>query len=154
MRFLPWGHDADASQEKPWPGSAGPPRQARWCGLQNALCRFPSGGQALRRRHRLVRLLAQNNKIAKHISRSFACGQERLSHSIFKMLSRLDQFQSETRRVSDHAACRFAEKRGFSARFGPGGAAPPPRVFTFFKAETLLRISPFFAAKCPSRPPP
>ena len=29
------------------------------------------------------------------------------------------------------------KKRGFSVRFGPGGAVPQPRVFTFFKGETL-----------------
>ncbi|MCI7569372.1 MAG: hypothetical protein MSH25_08420 [Desulfovibrio sp.] len=30
------------------------------------------------------------------------------------------------------------KKRGFPAHFWPGGAVPPPRVFTFFKGETLL----------------
>ena len=49
----------------------------------------------------------------------------------------LEQFQFETLRVANHTSCRFAEKRGFSAHFGPGGAVPPPRVFTFFKGETL-----------------
>ena len=29
------------------------------------------------------------------------------------------------------------KKRGFSAHFGPDGAVLPPRVFTFFKGETL-----------------
>ena len=52
-------------------------------------------------------------------------------------LKALEQFQFETLRVSNHAACRFAEKRGFSAHFGLGGAVLPPRVFTFFKGETL-----------------
>ena len=28
-------------------------------------------------------------------------------------------------RPVNHTACRFAEKRGFSAHFGPGGAVPP-----------------------------
>ncbi|MCI7569713.1 MAG: hypothetical protein MSH25_10210 [Desulfovibrio sp.] len=50
----------------------------------------------------------------------------------------LEQFQFETLRVSSHTACRFAEKRGFSAHFGPGGAVLPPRVFTFFKGENTL----------------
>ncbi|MCI7569609.1 MAG: hypothetical protein MSH25_09685 [Desulfovibrio sp.] len=103
-----------------------------------------------------------------------------------RCLCNVEQFQFETLRVSNHTACRFAEKtrffrslwagrrcvaasrftffkgetlwsnfslkrcafptirpvvsrkkRGFSARFGPGGAVPPPRIFTFFKAETL-----------------
>ena len=48
----------------------------------------------------------------------------------------LEHFQFETLRVSNHTACRFAEKkRGFSAHFGPGGAVPPPRVSPFSKLK-------------------
>ena len=32
-----------------------------------------------------------------------------------------EHLQLETPCVSKHTACRFAEKHGFSARFGPGG---------------------------------
>lgn len=46
-------------------------------------------------------------------------------------------FLFATLRVPNHPACRFTEKRGFSAWFRPGGAVTPPRVFPFFKGKTL-----------------
>ncbi|HIX40232.1 MAG TPA: hypothetical protein H9857_05485, partial [Candidatus Desulfovibrio intestinigallinarum] len=49
----------------------------------------------------------------------------------------LEHFQSEMLCISNHTACRFAEKRGFFTHFGPGGAVLPPRVLPFFKVETL-----------------
>ncbi|WP_291485891.1 hypothetical protein [Desulfovibrio sp.] len=51
-----------------------------------------------------------------------------------KAIVLLNHFQFETLCVSNPAACRFAEKHGFSARFGPGGAVPP-RVFPFSRAK-------------------
>ena len=53
------------------------------------------------------------------------------------LLGCLEHFQFETRYVSNHTACRLAEKTRFYAHFGPGGAVPPPSRFTFFKVETL-----------------
>ena len=47
----------------------------------------------------------------------------------------IEQFQFETLRVPNHTACRFAEKRGFSAHFWPGGAVPPPRGSPFSKVS-------------------
>ena len=45
----------------------------------------------------------------------------------------LEHFQFETLCVSNHTACRFAEKRGFSAHFGPGGAVPPSWTISVFQ---------------------
>ena len=47
----------------------------------------------------------------------------------------IEHFQFEMLRISNHTACRFAEKRGFSALFGPGDAVPPPRVSPFSKLK-------------------
>ena len=47
---------------------------------------------------------------------------------------RPEQFPFEMLRISNHTACRFAE-RGFSAHSGPGGAVPPPRVSSFSKLK-------------------
>ena len=67
---------------------------------------------------------------------TYACGNV-LSGGIGKACAVvvLEQFQFETLCVSNHTACRFAEKRGFSAHFGPGGAVPPPRVSPFSKLK-------------------
>ena len=43
----------------------------------------------------------------------------------------LEHFQFEMLRISNHTACRFAEKTRFFAHFGPGGAVPPPRLPPF-----------------------
>ncbi|MDM8217292.1 hypothetical protein QUW15_14180 [Desulfovibrio piger] len=53
----------------------------------------------------------------------------------------LEHFQFEMLRISNHTACRFAEKRGFSAHFGPGGAVPPPRVSPFSKVKPTNNFS-------------
>ena len=50
----------------------------------------------------------------------------------------LEPFWFETRCVSNHTACRFAEKTWFSARFGPGGAVLPPRVPPFSKTRHFI----------------
>ena len=47
----------------------------------------------------------------------------------------LEHFQSEMLRVSNHTACRFAEKSVFPAHIWPGGAVPPPRVSVFSKLK-------------------
>ena len=59
----------------------------------------------------------------------------------------LEHFQFETLRISNHTACRFAEKTRFfrsllagrrcaaASRFRPGGAVPPPRVSPFSKLK-------------------
>ena len=51
----------------------------------------------------------------------------------------LEHFRFETLCVSNHTACRFAEKAHFSAHFGPGGAVPPPRVSSFLKVKRLKK---------------
>ena len=48
----------------------------------------------------------------------------------------LEHFLLEMLCISNHTACCFGEKRGFSA-LRAAGAAPPPPHFTFFKVETL-----------------
>ena len=50
-----------------------------------------------------------------------------------------EQFQFEMLRISNHTACRFAEKTRFSAHFGPGGAVLPPCVPLFSKAKRSER---------------
>ena len=64
----------------------------------------------------------------------------------------LEHFQFEMLRISNHTACRFAEKRGFSAHFGPGGAVPPPRVSPFSKLKRSRRSYPESsdAGACPA----
>ena len=47
----------------------------------------------------------------------------------------IEHFQFEMLRISNHTACRFAEKCVFSAHFGPGGAVPPPRISPFSKVK-------------------
>ena len=54
---------------------------------------------------------------------------------IARRISVLKHFQFEMLRISNHTACRCAEKRGFSAHFGPGGAVPPPHVSPFSKLK-------------------
>ena len=46
-------------------------------------------------------------------------------------------------RISPSTACRFAEKPGFSARFGPGGAVPPPRIAPFQRYSDLALLHVF-----------
>ena len=65
-------------------------------------------------------------------------------------------FQFETLCVSNHTACRFAEKAGFSAHFGPGGAVTPPRVLPFSKAKRSSSdrsIRPAWGRRIPRRRP-
>ena len=52
----------------------------------------------------------------------------------------LEDFQFEMLCVSNYTACRFAEKRGFSAHSGQGGAVPPPRVSPFSKLKHSNRL--------------
>ena len=49
--------------------------------------------------------------------------------------SHIEHFQFEMLRISNHTACRFAEKPRFSAHFGPGGAVPPSRVSPISKVK-------------------
>ena len=64
----------------------------------------------------------------------------------------LEHFQFEMLCISNHTACRFAEKRGFSARFGPDGAVSPPRVLPFSMAKCLKNAlrTPFLRRGVPS----
>ena len=52
----------------------------------------------------------------------------------------LEQFQFETLRVSNHTACRFAEKARFFRSLWAGRRCAAASRFTFFKGETLYRI--------------
>ena len=47
----------------------------------------------------------------------------------------LEHFQFETRSVSNHTACRFAEKTRFFRSLFADGAVPPPRVLPFPKVK-------------------
>ena len=47
----------------------------------------------------------------------------------------LEPFPFKTLCGSNHTACRFTEKRGFPAWFGPGGAVAPPRILPFSKTK-------------------
>ena len=49
----------------------------------------------------------------------------------------LEQFQFETLRVSNHTACRFAEKTRFFRSLWAGRRCPAASRFNFFKGETL-----------------
>ena len=72
--------------------------------------------------------------------------------------------QFETRRISNHTACRFAGKHGFPARFGPDHAVPP-RVLPFQRqkhsgtrpgtkqSENTLFILPMPGGRAPERKP-
>ena len=47
----------------------------------------------------------------------------------------VEHFLFETLCVSNHTACRFAEKRGFSTHFWSDGAVPPLRALPFSEVE-------------------
>ena len=49
----------------------------------------------------------------------------------------LEHFQFETLRVSNHTACRFAEKMRFFRSLWAGRRCAAVLRFTFFKVETL-----------------
>ena len=49
----------------------------------------------------------------------------------------LEQFQFETLRVSNHTACRFAEKARFFRSLWAGRRCAAASRFTFFKGEAL-----------------
>ena len=49
----------------------------------------------------------------------------------------LDQFQFEMLRISNHTACRFAEKTRFFRSLLAGRRCAAASRFTFFKVETL-----------------
>ena len=49
----------------------------------------------------------------------------------------LEQFQFETLRVSNHTACRFAEKTRFFRSLWAGRRCAAASRFTYFKGETL-----------------
>ena len=53
-------------------------------------------------------------------------------------MSELEHFQFETLHVSNHTACRLAEKTRFFTYFGPGGAVPPPCVSPFSKLKRSM----------------
>ena len=50
---------------------------------------------------------------------------------------RIEQFQFETLCVSNHTACRFAEKTRFFRSLWAGRRCAAASRFTFFKGETL-----------------
>ncbi|MDM8216598.1 hypothetical protein QUW15_10645 [Desulfovibrio piger] len=52
----------------------------------------------------------------------------------------LEHFQFETLRVSNHTACRFAEKTRFFRSLLAGRRCAAASRFTFFKVETLYVI--------------
>ena len=52
----------------------------------------------------------------------------------------LEQFQFETLRVSNHTACRFAEKARFFRSLWAGRRCAAASRFTFFKGETLYAL--------------
>ncbi len=66
----------------------------------------------------------------------------RISALISKNFLGLEHFQLEMFCISNHTACRFAEKAGFSAHFGPGGAVPPPRVSPVSKLKRSMPAQP------------
>ena len=49
----------------------------------------------------------------------------------------LEHFQFETLRISNHTACRFAEKMRFFRSLLAGRRCAAASRFTFFKVETL-----------------
>ncbi|MCI7568092.1 MAG: hypothetical protein MSH25_01780 [Desulfovibrio sp.] len=51
--------------------------------------------------------------------------------------NRLEQFQFETLRVSNHTACRFAKKARFFRSLWAGRRCAAASRFTFEKGETL-----------------
>ena len=53
----------------------------------------------------------------------------------------LEQFQFEMLRISNHTACRFAEKAQFSRSLWAGRRCAAASRFIFFKVETLYRVS-------------
>ena len=64
--------------------------------------------------------------------------RERLSCGKAGPLARqLEQFQFETLRISNHTACRFAEKARFFRSLWAGRRCAAASRFTFFKGETL-----------------
>ena len=50
---------------------------------------------------------------------------------------KIEHFQFETRCVSNHTACRFAEKTRFFRSLWAGRRYAAASRFTFFKVETL-----------------
>ena len=63
------------------------------------------------------------------------CCKESDSVSVARYL--LEHFQFETLRVSNHTACRFAEKTRFFRSLWAGRRCAAASRFTFFKVETL-----------------
>ncbi|MDM8216229.1 hypothetical protein QUW15_08740 [Desulfovibrio piger] len=68
-------------------------------------------------------------KIKKHQARLSATGKKRSVS--------LEHFQFETLCVSNHTACRFAEKAQFFRSLWAGRRCAAASRFTFFKVETL-----------------
>ena len=60
-----------------------------------------------------------------------------LKHCSFQTI---EHFQFEMLRLSNHTACRFAEKARFFAHFGPCGAGRP--AFCLFQRQDVLAIRP------------
>ena len=60
----------------------------------------------------------------------------RLALHLFQRRNALEQFQFETLRVSNHTACRFAEKTRFFRSLWAGRRCAAASRFTFFKGET------------------
>ena len=125
--------------------AGGKRRRKNFCAGRQTGTVWQSEGAALRRparserekRYGLKRFAFQTENAPEGMKKGNAFKRHCLKGSAFiaRRISVLKHFQFEMLRISNHTACRFAEKRGFSAHVGPGDAAPPPRVSPFSKLK-------------------